>query len=262
MTTPRDPTSGVCNPHPTANYTYDANFPQPQSHPSAAPAQFMQNFNAIVELLSINHNPFGDPQFGRHFAVSMPQLGVDQETLIREGALYTKADGPDPEDERGPPTGLFFRDRCNGRVTKIVDGGGGISSGIVWAQAVDENSVPVLTIAALTQHLRICFGRIRPPQDMTGRRINCDFELALNRYGSESPLKLTQGWHAVVTFRTPPGVIPPDPVRTEVYRYSTRWETSDAGNAVLITNLYNTGIAGYEYDMFAIGQDHTDQDTS
>lgn len=104
-------------------YTYTADTPQAPQQFNLSQPEILANFQAINELISVNHVGFNTPNdFGKHKFVQMPFQADDPETSENVIAMYTKATGSPNVAE------IFYRYPDNGDVTEIkpvVDRGAG-----------------------------------------------------------------------------------------------------------------------------------------
>ncbi len=101
-----------------SNYTFSTNVPQSAQKISATQAPIMSNFQAISELINVNHVGFTDAtNFGKHTYTSLPIQGSDPVTLAGEMAVYCKATGTPNAAE------IFYRYPSNGTVVQLTGGG-------------------------------------------------------------------------------------------------------------------------------------------
>jgi hypothetical protein len=106
------------------NYAYSVNVPQSSQKISATQAPIQSNFQAINELLNINHVGFYDPvNFGKHTYTSFPIQMSDPATTSTEMAVYAKSS----TDANGIE--LFYRYPSNGTVVQLTAGGSTSVSG-------------------------------------------------------------------------------------------------------------------------------------
>ena len=111
-----------------ANYTYSTNVPQAAQKISATQAPIQSNFQAISELLNVNHIGFTDAiNYGKHSFTTLPFQGSDPTTLSGEMALYSKS------TPSGPNLGeIFYRYPSDGTVVQLTGAGGGSASSPGW----------------------------------------------------------------------------------------------------------------------------------
>lgn len=101
-------------------YTYTPNIPQANQRIRATQAPILSNFEAINELLSVNHVGFSDStNFGKHTFTSLVFQGSDPATSSNEMALYSKTS----TDLNGAE--IFYRYPNSGTVVQLT----GTSSG-------------------------------------------------------------------------------------------------------------------------------------
>lgn len=106
------------------NYTFNANVPQAQQLIKVTQPSIESNFQAINELISVNHVNFSDPvNFGKHNFTSFPYQGSDPSTSSSEMALYSKSS----TDANGGE--IFYRYPNNGTVVQLTPVSGGSSGG-------------------------------------------------------------------------------------------------------------------------------------
>ena len=103
-------------------YTFSTNIPQSAQKVSATQAQIESNFQAIKELINVNHVGFTDAvNYGKHTFTSLPFQVSDPTTLSGEMALYCKqtVSGPNAAE-------IFYRYPSNGTVVQLT---GNLTSG-------------------------------------------------------------------------------------------------------------------------------------
>lgn len=99
-------------------FTFSPNVPQAAQKISATQVPIMNNFQAINELISVNHVGFSDSvNFGKHNYTTFPAQGSDPATTSTEIALYSKAASTSNGIE------LFYRYPSNGTVVQLSGGG-------------------------------------------------------------------------------------------------------------------------------------------
>jgi hypothetical protein len=100
------------------NYTYSTNVPQSHQKISATQRPIQSNFQAISDIINVNHVGFSDPiNYGKHTYTSLPVQSLDPDTLNGEMAVYCKATGsPNPAE-------IFYRYPNNGSVVQLTGGG-------------------------------------------------------------------------------------------------------------------------------------------
>lgn len=69
---------------------YNQNIPQPTNRLKDSQADLLANFQAIKQLVDVNHATFGDVNEGKHKFVTMPEQGASPTTAINEMALFTR----------------------------------------------------------------------------------------------------------------------------------------------------------------------------
>ncbi len=95
-------------------YTYTVDTPQAPQQFNLSQPEILANFQAINELISVNHTGFNIPNdFGKHKFVQMPFQTEDPETAENVIAMYTKATGSPNVAE------IFYRYPGNGEVVEI-----------------------------------------------------------------------------------------------------------------------------------------------
>ena len=70
-------------------FTYQNNIPQASDRLKDSQSDILENFQAIKELIDINHNTFNTADFGKHKFVTFPQQGSDPSTAAGEVALFS-----------------------------------------------------------------------------------------------------------------------------------------------------------------------------
>lgn len=99
-------------------FTYTPNVPQAAQKISSTQLPIMNNFQAINELISVNHVGFSDSvNFGKHIYTSFPAQGSDPSTSSTEIALYSKTASTSNGIE------LYYRYPSNGTVVQLSGGG-------------------------------------------------------------------------------------------------------------------------------------------
>lgn len=97
-------------------YAYVGGVPLPANPINFTQPILLSNFQAINELININHVTFNTPDnFGKHKFVSMPEQGADPATTVNEAALYTKVGAVSAVTE------LFWRRENNGTVINMTE---------------------------------------------------------------------------------------------------------------------------------------------
>lgn len=107
-----------------ATYNYTPNIPQANQLIKATQPPILNNFQAINDLINVNHVGFTDAtNYGKHTFTSFPFLPSDPNTAAGEITVYSKA------TVSGPNAGeLFYRYPSNGAVVQLTGGtGGGIA---------------------------------------------------------------------------------------------------------------------------------------
>lgn len=105
-------------------FTYTPNVPLAEQEINATQVPILNNFQAINELINVNHVGFNDSvNFGKHTYTSFPAQISDPATTATEIALYSKSAATANGIE------LFYRYPSNGTVVQLSGGGStGISS--------------------------------------------------------------------------------------------------------------------------------------
>ncbi len=107
-----------------ANYTFSTNIPQSAQKISATQAPMQSNFQAINELLNVNHIGFTDAvNFGKHSFTTLPFQGSDPSTGAGQIAVYSKATGSPNAGE------IFLRLQNNGTVSQLSGSSAGQAGG-------------------------------------------------------------------------------------------------------------------------------------
>lgn len=101
-----------------ANNTFSTNVPQAGQKISATQSPIKNNFQAMNELINVNHYGFNDPiNYGKHTYTSLPFQISDPTTLAGEMAVYCKATGSPNAAE------IFCRYPSDGAVIQLTGGG-------------------------------------------------------------------------------------------------------------------------------------------
>ena len=104
------------------SYTFSTNIPQSAQKISATQAPIMSNFQAINELINVDHVGFNDAvNYGKHNFTTFPVQGSDPTTLSGEMAIYSKATPSGPNAAE-----IFYRYPSDGTVVQLT---GSTSSG-------------------------------------------------------------------------------------------------------------------------------------
>lgn len=90
---------------------YQANKPQPTDQMSQSQADLLGNFQAIDNIVLVDHEGFASADAGKHKKTLFTQQAGDQVTAATEVALYAKSNGA--------ATALYYRAPNNGAVTEI-----------------------------------------------------------------------------------------------------------------------------------------------
>ena len=102
-----------------ANYTFSPNVPQASQKISTTQVPIMSNFQAISELINVNHVGFNNPtDFGKHTVTTFPFQVSDPTTLSGEMAVYSKSTPSGPNAAE-----IFYRYPSNGTVVQLTGGG-------------------------------------------------------------------------------------------------------------------------------------------
>jgi hypothetical protein len=105
-------------------YTFTPNIPQFAQEIKVTQPGILSNFQAINELLSVNHVSFSNPtDFGKHNFTSL-QYTTDPTTTSTEMALYAKSS----TDTNGGE--LYYRYPNSGTVVQLTPVSGGSSGGV------------------------------------------------------------------------------------------------------------------------------------
>lgn len=96
------------------NFPYNDAIPQAAQKISATQNPILNNFQSILELLSVNHAPFNSPDAGKHYFTSLEFQGSDPATSASEMAVYCKATPSGPNDAE-----LFYRYPSSGTVEQL-----------------------------------------------------------------------------------------------------------------------------------------------
>lgn len=105
-------------------FTFSTNIPQAAQKISSTQAPIQSNFQAISELIGINHIGFNDSvNYGKHNYTSLPFQGSDPVTTSGEMAVYCKATGTPNAAE------IFYRYPSNGTIVQLTGGGSGGGAG-------------------------------------------------------------------------------------------------------------------------------------
>lgn len=106
-----------------ATYTYTSNVPQASQKISATQSPIQNNFQAIAELINVNHVGFNDPvNFGKHTYLSLPFQVSDPLTTANQMVLYCKQTPSGPNAAE-----IYYRYPSNGSIEQLI---GGSSSGV------------------------------------------------------------------------------------------------------------------------------------
>jgi hypothetical protein len=107
-------------------YTYTSNIPQANQLIKATQGPILSNFQAINELLSVNHVGFNDSiNFGKHTFTSLVFQNSDPTTSANEMALYAKTS----TDVNGAE--IFYRYPSNGTVVQLTGTTSGNNTGLL-----------------------------------------------------------------------------------------------------------------------------------
>jgi hypothetical protein len=69
---------------------YLNSIPQPTDDPSVTQAQLLANFQAIKQLVDVNHGTFSDANEGKHKHVSFPEQAASPATAVNELGLFSR----------------------------------------------------------------------------------------------------------------------------------------------------------------------------
>ena len=95
-------------------FSYNDNVPLATQKLSVTQDPILNNFQAILELLSVNHAPFNSPYAGQHLFTSLEIQGSDPATTATQMAVYCKATPSGPNT-----TEIFYRYPSNGTVNQL-----------------------------------------------------------------------------------------------------------------------------------------------
>lgn len=99
-------------------YTYTANVPQASTPFNQTQNPILNNFQAINELIAVNHVPFNTANtFGKHNFLSLEIQADDPDTASTDIALYTKSTPSGPNLAE-----IFYRYPNNGSVMQLTGG--------------------------------------------------------------------------------------------------------------------------------------------
>jgi hypothetical protein len=94
-------------------YTYTPNVPQPAQGLNTTQNPILNNFQAINELISVNHVGFNLTNFGKHSLLKLEVQTVDPSTTSNEIAVYARTTGsPNPAE-------IFYRNPNNGTIVQL-----------------------------------------------------------------------------------------------------------------------------------------------
>lgn len=79
-------------------YTYTANTPNSADPMNVTQPLILANFQAMVELVNVNHVGFNQTNTGKHNFISMPNQSTTPDTAATEIALFTQATPSGPND--------------------------------------------------------------------------------------------------------------------------------------------------------------------
>lgn len=115
-------------------YSYSANVPQGPQTISSTQTPILNNFQAINELLAVNHVSFLDPvNYGKHTYVSLPLQGSAPTTTSSEMAIFAAAS----TGQYG--VDIFYRYPSDGTIVQLT-GTGGLSANAAvngWSYLTD-----------------------------------------------------------------------------------------------------------------------------
>jgi hypothetical protein len=99
-------------------YTYTYNVPQPAQPFNQTQSIILNNFQAINELINVNHVAFNTVNtFGKHNFLSLEIQSTDPQTASTDIALYTKATSGGPNAAE-----IFYRYPNNGTIAQLTGG--------------------------------------------------------------------------------------------------------------------------------------------
>jgi hypothetical protein len=138
-----------------ANYTFSTNVPQAAQKISATQAPIMNNFQAISELINVNHIGFENASdYGKHTYTSLPMQVSDPATLSGEMAVYSKSTPSGPNLAE-----IFYRYPSDGTVVQLTGstgtGGGAANPGyaymsptvfMIWGTASVASNAPTTIV--------------------------------------------------------------------------------------------------------------------
>jgi hypothetical protein len=102
-------------------YPYNDAIPQASQKISSTQKPILNNFQSILELLSVNHVPFSSSDAGKHNFTSLQIQGSDASTSATQMAVYCKATPSGPNSAE-----IFYRYPSNGAIEQLT---GNVGSG-------------------------------------------------------------------------------------------------------------------------------------
>ena len=102
-------------------FPYNDNVPLSTEKIASTQNPILNNFQSILELLSVNHAPFNSADAGKHYFTSLEIQGSDPVTSSTEMAVYCKATPSGPNAAE-----IYYRYPSNGTVNQLT---GNIGSG-------------------------------------------------------------------------------------------------------------------------------------
>jgi hypothetical protein len=95
---------------------YKENIPQASDIPATSQADLLGNFQAIKQLIDVNHATFSSANKGKHNLLTMPEQAASPATAVNEIALFTRESAFSGQAE------LCARFENNGAVVEFTSG--------------------------------------------------------------------------------------------------------------------------------------------
>lgn len=127
------------------NYTYTPNIPQATQTRASSQAPLLSNFQAIPELIQVNHVGFNNPaDYGKHNFTTFPVQGSAPTTSATEMAVYCAAGtGVNPYE-------LFYRYPSDGTIVQLT--------GSTTADGVSANGFARIAPIGATESIVVKWG--------------------------------------------------------------------------------------------------------
>lgn len=125
---------------------YNDSIPQPTDILQQSQADLLANFQALKQLIDVNHSTFGSATEGKHAQVAMPNLGVTPTFSGTDGVFYTNT------TSLAGGTSVFVKRPSPGMPIPITVFGGAaegwsyLPSGILLKWGRGNGSGPVTTV--------------------------------------------------------------------------------------------------------------------